>query len=309
MKRRALLTSGAVTLSTLAGCLGGDGAGDVTTSGTDPATATDTTTQTAGGTTDADTPQEIGGEETTTSGSMGTPREVTANPGDPNPNDGYAPEPDEVPAERDIDTSGYETLDVEGEQVRLAPIEDVHYWWARQEARIVDARGLSQYREAHILGSVASPVQSDIDSSYVSDWSSDERIVCYCGCPHHISSMRAAELQSAGYENVLVIDEGFFEWVDQSYPVVGADASNRTLYRIRGRTRPRFAGEMVVARHVGSDRVEAAPVQRDGSYEVHVRFADVTPDSRLRLETPDYTVTATLDELTSRVVTPRLVDD
>ena len=88
MKRRALLTSGAITLSTLAGCLGGDGAGDGTTSGTDPATATDGPTQTAGGTTDADTPQEIGGEETTTSGSMGTPREVTANPGDPNPNDG-----------------------------------------------------------------------------------------------------------------------------------------------------------------------------------------------------------------------------
>ncbi|WP_256301280.1 rhodanese-like domain-containing protein [Haloarchaeobius salinus] len=303
MKRRALLTSGTLALGTLAGCLGrGDGE-------TDPATATDAPTETAGRTTDANTPQEIGAEETESGGSSGSPREVTANPGDPNPTDGLPPEPDDVPAEREVDTSSYGTSTVEGEQIELAPIADVHYWWARQEARIADARGLSQYRESHILGAVASPVGTAIDDTHVGDWATDERIVCYCGCPHHLSSLRAAELQSAGYENVYVIDEGFFEWVDQSYPVVGSDASDRTLYRIRGRTRPRYAGEMVLARHVGSDRVEAAPVQRDGSYEIHVRFANVTPGSRLRIETPEYTVTATLDELTSDVVTPRLGDD
>lgn len=303
MKRRALLTSGTLALAGLAGCLGGGDAGEPA-----PATATDTRAQTSGGT-DANTPQEIGGDGTESGDSSGSPRAVTANPGDPNPTDGFAPEPDDVPAERDIDTATYETLDVEGEQIKLAPIEDVHYWWARQEARIADARGLSQYGESHILGSVASPVGAAVDDTHVGDWATDERIVCYCGCPHHISSMRAAELQSAGYENVFVIDEGFYEWVDQSYPVVGDDASNRTLYRIRGRTRPRYAGEMVMARHVGSDRVEAAPVQRDGSFEIHVRFADVTPDSRLRVAAPDYTVTATLDELTSDVVTARLADD
>ena len=61
MKRRALLTAGAVTLSTLAGCLGDGGDGDGTTDGTEPATATDSPTQTTAGTTEADTPQEIGG--------------------------------------------------------------------------------------------------------------------------------------------------------------------------------------------------------------------------------------------------------
>jgi len=305
MKRRALLASGAVALGTLTGCLG-DG-GDA--AGTDPATGTEAPTETTSGTTDANTPEEIGGDGTESGGSSDSPRDVTANPGDPNPTDGFPPEPEAVPAERAVDTSSYRTIGVEGEQIQLAPIEDVHYWWARQEARIADARGLSQYRESHVLGAVASPVGTGIDDTHVGDWATDERIVCYCGCPHHLSSMRAAELQAAGYENVYVIDEGFFEWVDQSYPVVGADASNRTLYRVRGRTRRRYAGEMVVARHVGSDRVEAAPVQRDGTFEVHVRFADVTPDSRLRVETPAYTVTATLDELTSSVVTARLAED
>jgi rhodanese-related sulfurtransferase len=305
MKRRALLTSGAVALGTLAGCLG-DG-GD--TAGTDPATGTGAPTETTSGTADANTPQEIGAGGTDSGGPAASPREATANPGDPNPTDGFPPEPDEVPAAREVDTSSYRSIDVDGEQIALAPIEDVHYWWARQEARIADARGLSQYRESHILGAVPSPVGTAIDDTHVGDWATDERIVCYCGCPHHLSSMRAAELQSVGYEDVSVIDEGFFEWVDQSYPVVGADASNRTSYRILGRTRPRYAGEMVMARHVGSDRVEAAPVGRDGSYEVHVRFANVTPDSRLRVTAPDYTVTATLDELTSSVVTARLADD
>ncbi|MFC4407716.1 rhodanese-like domain-containing protein [Haloarchaeobius iranensis] len=305
MKRRALLGSGLVALGSLAGCLGeGDDP-----AGTDPTTGTAAPTEATSGTTDANTPEEIGGDGTASGGSPDSPRDVTANPGDPNPTDGFPPEPAEVPAEREVDTSSYRTIDVDGEQIQLAPIEDVHYWWARQEVRVADARGLSQYRESHILGAVASPVGAGIDDTHVGDWATDERIVCYCGCPHHLSSMRAAELQAAGYENVSVIDEGFFEWVDQSYPVVGSDASNRTLYRIQGRTRPGYAGEMVLARHVGSDRVEAAPVQRDGSYEVHVRFADVTPASRLQVETPDYTVTATLDELTSTVVTARLAGD
>lgn len=302
MKRRSLLASGVAALGSLAGCLGG-GTGGATTA---PATGTTTRlTTTAEG-----TPQEIGSGDATTAADdgLGSPREVTANPGDPTPTDGFAPPPDDPPAEREVDTSSFQRISVDGELVALAPIDVAHYWWARGEARFADARGLTQYDGAHVLGAVASPVQSPIDDTYVGDWATDERIVCYCGCPHHLSSIRAATLQAAGYESVYVIDEGFFEWVDRSYPVVGEAVGERRRFRIRGRTRPRYAGEMVWARHVGSDRVEAAPVQSDGSYELDVRFAGVGPDATVRVEAPDYTVTGTLGDLSAEVVTARMAD-
>lgn len=33
------------------------------------------------------------------------------------------------------------------------------------------------------------------------DWPKDDRIVCYCGCPHHLSSIRGSQLiDDGGYE-------------------------------------------------------------------------------------------------------------
>jgi rhodanese-related sulfurtransferase len=306
MKRRALLASGATVLGTLAGCLSDDPVGGGDTATSHAATTARPSTATAA---DEDGPREIGGEETGTEADRPSPREATSNPGDPTPADGFAPEQDDVPAARDIDTSTYERIDVNGESVALAPIEDVYYWWARGEARFADARGISQYTEAHVLGAVSSPVQTGIDETPVGDWGTDERIVCYCGCPHHLSSIRAATLQSNDYGEVYVIDEGFFEWANRDHPVVGDGVSDRRLYTIRGRTARRYAGEMAWARHVGSDRVEAAPVAHDGTYELHVRFADLTPRSELRVRAPDYAVTATLRELTDGVVTSRQADE
>ncbi|WP_435320808.1 rhodanese-like domain-containing protein [Haloarchaeobius sp. TZWSO28] len=298
MKRRAFLALSTGIVTGLAGCAtdAGSGAGDGTASTAPTATATRTA--------DSDEAQEIGGDDdtATTGTDRPSPREVTSNPNDPKPADGYPPEPDSVPAERDIDTGAYETIEVDGEQVRLAPVEDVHYWWSRREARFADARGMAQYRNEHVYGAVSSPAGSPVDISPVADWSQSDRIICYCGCPHHLSSVRAAELQQAGYSNVFVIDEGYYEWKGLDYPVVGENVSERRTYRIRGRVRPEHQGEMVWVREVGSDRMEAAPIQADGSFSVHVKFADVTGQTRVTVELPTGDITGTLASLSTRVV-------
>jgi rhodanese-related sulfurtransferase len=224
--------------------------------------------------------------------------------------DGYPPKTFEnTPAKREIDTSSFETLEVNGVEVPLAPIEVTHYWYMRHEARFVDARGPTQYENSHILGAALSTAPDGGQSDPVDDWPKGDRIVCYCGCPHHLSSLRAANLIQNGYENVYVIDEGFWEWYERGYPMAGTEVKNRPKsYEIRGRTAAKFAGETVWAWHDASGQREAAPIGEGGEYSLHLKFFDVTLDSVIRVETPSYAVEAPLRELTTGPVTEALAE-
>ncbi len=216
---------------------------------------------------------------------------------------GYGPEPETTPEERSIDTSTYPTKVYEGIEVPLAPIDDVFYWYQRQEARVADARKSSQYQKAHIAGAPLSPAPNGGSDDPIAEWSKDERIVTYCGCPHHLSGLRAASLIDNGYEEVYAINEGFGAWIDRGYPLEGSEISeDRATYEIRGQSDPTYAGEMVMLEQLGADRAEAAPIADDGSYTLQLHYAGST-DSRFRVEAPDYTTEGTLAELTSNTVT------
>jgi len=135
----------------------------------------------------------------------------------------------------------------------------------------------------------------------VKRWGKGDRIVCYCGCPHHLSSIRASQLIDGGYENVYVIDEGFFEWQDLDYPVTGEDGGINEFV-VEGRVDARYAGENAWARTVDSEQMESTDVAADGSFELHCKFVDVTADTRLRVSTPAWTRTGSVEELTSGVL-------
>ncbi|WP_256295940.1 rhodanese-like domain-containing protein [Haloarchaeobius salinus] len=191
---------------------------------------------------------------------------------------------------------------VEGETISLQAVDKTYDWHQAESARFVDARGPGQYDQSHIVGAVSSPAANPGGpGDPVMDWDTDTRIVCYCGCPHHLSSLRAAHLQKNGYSDVHVIDEGYFEWVDRGYPVTGQ--SSTAFYEISGETDPDDADEMAWVRDLASDQDEAAPIAADGSYTVHVRFADITEESVLTLSTPSYTVEAPLGRLADGLVT------
>lgn len=142
--------------------------------------------------------------------------------------DGYPPESGTTPTDRTIDTSAFETTTVEGVDVPLAPIDATHHWYRGRAARFVDARGQAQYDRSHITGAVLSPAPDGTGDDPVEAWPTDDRIVCYCGCPHHLSSLRAASLIENGYGQVYVIDEGFWEWQDRGYPISGEEDFDRT---------------------------------------------------------------------------------
>ncbi|NHN58765.1 MULTISPECIES: rhodanese-like domain-containing protein [Halorussus] len=268
MKRRTFLATGAASLAPVAGCLGqgGGGGGDDTT-----------------------TPWSGYGQYTPTDGNT----------------DGYPPAFDQQPSERSIDTDSFETVEEGGVQVPLAPIEATGYWYRRGEARFADARGPGSYEAAHVYGAVLSPAPERYRTSNdpLNEWPKDDRIVCYCGCPHHLSSIRASQLINEGYENVYVIDEGFGEWRSQGYAMAGTDVGNPPKkWTIRGETAADLAGENAWARHRPTEQVESTDIAADGSYELHLKFHGVDSDSTIEVETPGYTVEGKLQDLTAGTV-------
>jgi rhodanese-related sulfurtransferase len=274
MKRRTFAAAASGALAGLAGCTGGlGGSGDGTT--------------TAGPAQSADD----GNADGSTDGS-GTdlPADI----------DGYPDQVDSKPEDRTVDTSNLQTVEEGGVQVPLLPIDDAYVWWAYRRARFADARGPDQYENSHIRGAVfssAAPRFRD-DDDPPKRWGKQDRIVCYCGCPHHLSSIRASQLINAGYENVYVIDEGYFEWTDRGYPITGG-GGNVSKFVVRGQLDASYAGQNAWVTPVDSDQLESTNVQNDGSFALHCKFVDVTQDTRLRVETPAWTTTGTVRELTS----------
>lgn len=247
----------------------------------------------------------------TASGCLGTrdegdrgPMNDDSLPADDTPADGYPPKFENPPADESYNTEEFPTNETNGIPVPLAPIDAVYTWYWRQDARFIDARGPKQYEQSHIYGAVLSPAPDGRTADPVADWPQDDRIVAYCGCPHHLSSMRAANLIAEGYEDVYVIDEGFWEWHDRDYPLAGNEINARPApRRITGSVDPQYAGESSVLRHPASGQREATSIRMDGSYEFVVRFFDVTDTARITIETPEYVVTDTLGSLTTRRVT------
>lgn len=305
MNRRSFLTTtGVGALAGLTGCLGGSDDGSPSGPGTEPTgPATDEPTAT-------DQPTESSGAPFEHPGTLDQTFATNGDyPEDDNPADGYPPAFEDPPEAPDADPSSFETTEENGETVRLAPVDVVIDWYYRGDARFVDARGLRQYQTAHIYGAVFSRAQGDSTGGGIDDWSTDDRVITYCGCPHHLSSLRAAGLQKAGFTDVYAIDEGFVgredSWEANEYPmagmgfVEGAQASI-SEWQIAGSVEPRFAGEYVWA---AADRqYEAAPVAGDGRYDLHVRLVDADAETPIELRLPDgETRTAPLGELATQV--------
>ena len=259
MKRRTFLATGAVSLSAVAGCLGGG------------------------------------------SQSEGDPSKITPE------TDGYPPEREfeETPDEREIGTSSFGTTEQNGVEVKLAPIEVAHYWYKRREARFADARSEEAYGKSHIYGSVLSQASERRrgDDDPVVNWPKDDRIVCYCGCPHHLSGIRAAQLIENGYENVYVIDEGFWEWHGREYPMAGDEVDTTPeKWVIRGEVDAAYTGRDAWAHHRPSGQMEATDIADGGTYELHLKFHEVGPDSTIEVETPAYSVEGKLKDLAAGTV-------
>lgn len=87
---------------------------------------------------------------------------------------------------------------------------------AGAELILLDARPHADFVEGHLEGAVSVPffdLPEVIDALPQDVW-----IVSYCGCPHAVSGQSFDALADAGFEQIAVLDEGYYEWVDRGYP-------------------------------------------------------------------------------------------
>lgn len=199
---------------------------------------------------------------------------------------------------------GYETTTTDGVAVPLVPLADAIEWYRAEAGVFADARGQTAFDAARIAGAVHSPAPDGLGSDDpVTALDTGTRVVTYCGCPHHLSTLRGATLIGEGYLHTYAIDEGFFAWQEAGYPVAGDDVDERPrLYPITGRTDPGDAGGLAWVRHEPSGQREAAEIDAAGRFRLDVRFYDITPDSPVRLSTPSGALTGPIGRLSSGAV-------
>ncbi|MFC3959670.1 rhodanese-like domain-containing protein [Halovivax cerinus] len=201
------------------------------------------------------------------------------------------------------DPSEYDVSPTGGYNVPLAPLEDVYgSYLDDDELLVLDARGEPQYQQSHISGAKLSPAGRPGFDHPTTDVATDRRIVTYCTCPHHLSTARAAELYSQGFQTVYAIDEGFGPWVNGGYPTDGSGAAQPLSYAIEGVTDPSHAGEQVWLREPETHQQYVARIDDDGSWAMHFEFVDVDDETLVELALPDRTVEDTLGDLSGRTV-------
>lgn len=196
---------------------------------------------------------------------------------------------------------GYQTTTTDDVAVPLAPIADVVEWYEQDVGVFVDARSQTAFENARIAGAVHSPAPDGLATDDpITGLSTDTRVVTYCGCPHHLSTLRGATLIRNGYVHTYAIDEGFQAWRQAGYPLEGSAVQKMPQpFTITGRTDPAAAGDLAWAWHDPSGQREAAPIGTDGRFTLHVRFYDTTPETMIRLSTPTGEVTESLGVLSS----------
>jgi cytochrome c oxidase cbb3-type subunit 3/ubiquinol-cytochrome c reductase cytochrome c subunit len=92
--------------------------------------------------------------------------------------------------------------------------------WPEYEAGaqfiFADARPTSDFALHTITGAISLPYYDVGDC--LADLPMEAWYIFFCGCPHSLSSNAAEQLLAAGFENVKVLDEGYFEWRARGYP-------------------------------------------------------------------------------------------
>ncbi|RRJ29119.1 rhodanese-like domain-containing protein [Halocatena pleomorpha] len=204
-----------------------------------------------------------------------------------------------------VNEDSFKTRPTRGVSVPLVPTDVAYRWYRNREARFVDARN-GGYEESHISGAVRSPAPNgQANSDPVENWPKSDRIVTYCRCPHHMSSLRAANLINQGYERVYALDKGFDDWIAKGHPIAGSNVDKQpNRQTITGTTAPKFAGETAWAFHRQSEQQEATGIKKNGQYVLNLPFYDVTADSMIEIKTPGYTIEESLGKLTSTTITP-----
>ena len=88
---------------------------------------------------------------------------------------------------------------------------------SRQPVVVVDLRKLPEYRGGHLPGAVSVPL-AELDRRFA-EIPTSPMVVLYCQCPIEEAATAYAFLESKGYLNHVVLEEGYDGWLRRRYPV------------------------------------------------------------------------------------------
>lgn len=107
-------------------------------------------------------------------------------------------------------------------QERYVPMEQVAKALNdKNKLIILDTRTSSEWHNAHIPGAIPIPYYISEDKVAEGLPNDGTWIIAYCSCPHAASDKVINMLRKQGYKNTAVIDEGFFNWINAGYPIIG----------------------------------------------------------------------------------------
>ncbi|MFN8577278.1 MAG: rhodanese-like domain-containing protein [Candidatus Sericytochromatia bacterium] len=141
----------------------------------------------------------------------------------------------------------------------------------KENVYIFDVRGQVSYDESHIKGALSKPIP--ITAALVMGIEKNAKIITYCGCPHHLSSIAAEQLTQMGYKDVHVLDEGFWYWKDHKYPLEEGKSTKAKISELNLSGNLLKAGQPVVnkdiyIKHIKTGQLEATRTDSKGFYKM-----------------------------------------
>lgn len=88
---------------------------------------------------------------------------------------------------------------------------------SRQPVVVVDLREAREFRAGHLPGAISVPI-AELDRRYA-EIPPSPMVVLYCRCPLDEAATAYAFLETKGYLNHVVLQEGYEGWLRRRYPI------------------------------------------------------------------------------------------
>ncbi len=148
---------------------------------------------------------------------------------------------------------------------------------------IFDVRGKISYDEGHIKGALDKGLP--ITPAMAMGIPKNAKIVTYCGCPHHLSSIGAEQLSQMGYTDIHVLDEGYWYWKDHNYPMAQVTNSKVTEMIVSGtlmKDNKPVVDKDIYIRHMKTGQLEATRTDAKGYYKMTSHIYNYTKNDEFK---------------------------
>lgn len=136
-----------------------------------------------------------------------------------------------------------------------------------------DVRGTTSFAEEHIKGAFDISLKA-LREGKIPPMPDVDIVVTYCGCPHAMAEEAAEILLANGYKRVAVLDDGFYGWKDNGFPIEIASGQKQwQRIEMRGNVGLQaLLGQKIEVEDSVTGQMEVARIEDDGSFVLHMPY-------------------------------------